>query len=383
MTRHPHTLLLAALSLGPVLAQHELPSNAHTPDVHDHGSEPTAPTLELGLVFDATLDHRALDDQADGFSAEVRTLGLTLAGRAGDDWRVNATIVHETDGVELEEAFATYHGLGDRTSARAGRFFIDFGREMRLHVHDLPTPDRPGVLAAYLGAEAPGTGVQLARRWPTSERASVRASLGVFTDLKGHRHEDEAASAEVAFAERVEADEVGLTARLSWRAALEDERHVSAGLSARHLADFALADELSGLRAEGLTNTVYGIDLSFESRGWAVGGEALVNSGHLGAETQGASLAVVEGDAHGFYVWGERRFESGHAVGLLVGSFEHPEAGLPSEDEWTAYYSRTPNDSARLRFAATQRESDDAGSSTRLLVQLTLFAGSHAHGALD
>lgn len=343
----------------------------------------------IGAVLDAFADWLDADGGEDGLDADVRSFEVTLNGRVDPSWWAYAVVVAADEEVEVEEAAAHYTGLDSRTTLRFGRFFADFGKQMQAHVHDLPYPDRPGVLAEYLGEELPGVGAQVDHWWPTGDASALRASFAVFADLETHGHgEAEPEGAEVALADRKDADELALTARLTQFLDVGANGVLQWGLSARHLPEFAFVDEANALEAEGLANTVVGLDLTFGLdaedglSGWTFGGEYLVQTGDLSAEANGGltALDVLDDDVAGFYVWGERRFDQRHAAGLLFSQFEHPEADAPEDLEVTAYYTRNMTEFARLRFALSQLDSDEDGDATRALVQLTTYFGPHAHG---
>src|SRR5207248_2602866 len=74
-------------------------------------------------------------------------------------------------------------GLGGQATIRAGRFFMDFGKQMQTHVHELRTIERPLVFRAYLGEEVKGDGVQWDSWTSVGDKTALRWSLGVFNNL--------------------------------------------------------------------------------------------------------------------------------------------------------------------------------------------------------
>ena len=93
---------------------------------------------------------------------------------------------------------------------------------MQAHTHDLPTFERPGVLAEYLGEELSGTGIQADHWWVTGDESALRASVGLFGAFElehehneaGEDHSDDEGP-ELALPGRKEIDEFGLTARVT------------------------------------------------------------------------------------------------------------------------------------------------------------------------
>lgn len=394
------TLLCASFALGgPALAQQPAfttPGMPVRPAAAGDGSGQTDRFTNtfnpaIGAVLDAVFDWVDADSGEDGFDAEVRSFELTFNGRVDPSWWAYATVVADTEEIEVEEAAAHYTGFDSNTTVRFGRFFVDFGKQMQAHTHDLPYPDRPGVLREYLGDELPGVGAEVDHWWATSDTSALRASFGLFADLEGghgHGEEEEVEGVEQSFGDRKDLDAFALTARVTQFMDIGERSVFQWGLSGRYLPEFGYVDEVNMLEARELSNTVFGLDLTYglDSEdglsGWTFGGELLVQTGDLSAEADAGltALEVFDDDVTGFYVWGERRFDAKHSAGVLFSSFEHPEPGAPTEDEVTAYYTRYMSEFARLRFAASQLWSDEDGDSTRLLVQLTTYFGPHAHG---
>ncbi|QDU85993.1 hypothetical protein Pla163_31400 [Planctomycetes bacterium Pla163] len=341
----------------------------------------------IGAVIDAIGDWSDPDAGEDGFDIDLRTLELGVNGRIDPNWWGYAVLVGSEE-FEVEEAAAHYTGFDSNTTLRFGKFFADFGKQMQVHVHDLPYPNRPGVLAEYLGDELPGVGAQIDHWWETGDTSALRVSFGVFSELGGeHGHGEEEEGPELALADRRDLGDMALTARVTQFMDVGANAVFQWGASARHFGDFSFEDETNGLSAVGLSNTVYGVDLTLGIdddsglSGWTFGGEYLVASGDIGAEVVNpTTLAVFDDDVAGYYAWGERRFDRFNSAGVLLGSYEHPEEGTPTEDELTAYYTRNMSEFARVRLFATLNDSEEDGDTTTVGVQLTGYFGPHSHG---
>lgn len=347
----------------------------------------------IGAVIDAFADWSDPDGGEDGFDMSLRSLELTLNGRIDPNWWGYAVMVGAGEEFEVEEAAAHYTGFGDNTTVRLGRFFADFGKQMQVHVHDLPYPDRPGVLEEYLGEELPGIGVQFDHWWATGDASALRASFGVFSELgggHGHGDEEEEEGLELDLGGRRDAGDMAFTARVTQFMDIGDNTVFQWGASARHYGDFTFEDDENALTAEELSNTVYGIDLTLgiddESglSGWTFGGEYVMATGDIGGELDDpvtpTAIEVLDDDVSGFYVWGERRFDQFNSAGLLFGTFEHPEAEKPTDDEFTAYYTRNLSEFARVRLFATFDDSEEDGETTTVGLQFTGYVGPHSHG---
>lgn len=347
----------------------------------------------IGALLDGFGDYIVTDDdEAEGLDLYLRSFEMTVNGRVDPNWWGYAVIVYADEEVTLEEAAVTYSGFEDNTTLRFGRFFVDFGKQMQAHLHDLPYPDRPGVLAEFLGEELPGIGMQADHWWATGESSALRASLGLFSqfELGGHGHGEEDGEPDeptIGQPERKEASELGLTARMTQFMDVGKTGVFQWGASARHIGAYSFEDEASGGAIEDLSTTTYGLDATygFDSddglSGWTFGAEYLVATGELGAEFDAGTGAatVLDDTKSGYYVWAEHRADIQNTYGLLLSSFEHLED--PTDElQLTAYYTRYFSEFARLRFAVSHADIEDAEDSTRFLVQLTTFFGPHAHG---
>ena len=83
-----------------------------------------------------------------------------------------------------------YIGLGGHNTLRAGRFFVDFGKQMQTHVHELRTLERPLVLRTYLGDEVKGDGLQCDHWFARGRKTAVRWSIGAFASLLPEEEEE-------------------------------------------------------------------------------------------------------------------------------------------------------------------------------------------------
>ena len=358
----------------------------------------------IGGVIDSWL--RWIDPDAagaeDGVSIELRSAELTFNTWIDPNTWAYAVIVGEPEeGFEVEEAAAIYQGFEGNSSLRAGRFFVDFGKQMQAHVHDLPTFERPAVLREYLGDELGGTGVQYDNWFSSGEKGAIRYSIGVFDSLaEGHGHGEEEGEegASPTTAELKDIDELSLTARLTGFHDVGENAILQWGISARALPEFAFdadLDDGTELTSEGLSNNILGLDLTYGwtnesgNSGWTFGGEFLMFDGDIGAEVNDNGtpgnladdfLDVLDDDRSGFYVWADHQMSERNSIGVLFSDFEHPEEGAPSESEIVAYYTRNLTELSRLRFGVSLNDSDEDGETTAFLVQYTNFFGSHAHG---
>lgn len=344
----------------------------------------------IGFVFDFLGSYTTEDgDGEDGFDLELRTLELNGAAYVDPDAWAYAVIVAGEEEIGVEEAAVIYSGLGGHHDLRAGRFFVDFGKQMQAHVHDLRTIDRPLVLREYLGDELGGDGIQWDNWFAPSDTIAVRYSLGVFQSLAGEAEED----AEVAISEpsRKHASELGYTARVTGFSDIGNRSILQLGGSGRFLPSFTLeaADE-SVAPLDDNSNTVFGADLTY---GWTsetgnqkltAGGEWLIDTGDIGATVadtaDGPALAVLDDDAAGWYLFADYGWNPNHGAGLQWSLAELPEAGLPEVNEYDAYFTWHMTELRRLRFGVTLQDVENGNDSVRFAIQFTNFIGVHSHG---
>ena len=341
-------------------------------------------------------------DETDGLDFRLRAFELLSNAWIDPNAWAYAVIRGDEEEIEVEEAAVHYVGFEGNTTLRAGRFFVDFGKQMQAHVDELAYPNRPGVLREYLGEELAGTGVQFDHWWASSDTSAVRASFGIFDSLAAHDHgegheeehgeDEDHHEAEIHMPGRSDFGDLNLTLRLTGFHDVGDSGVFQWGLSAREVPEFAFEymDEDSGdeFEAEGMANTVLGADLTYgitDETGvakWTFGAEALMFTGDIGAEfhEDDGELEVLDDDVSGYYVWAEHGLDMDNAFGVLLSTYEHPEEDAPEDTELTLYYTHQLSEFSRLRFALTQVDSHTGDDETALMVQFTNFIGTHAHG---
>ena len=409
----PRSLLLGALAL-PFLSPPShpqscgfrtpgMPGSAARTGQTDRFSSEFNPAI--GMVFDLVGDHVDTSGGStdDGFDLELRVGEMTVASWIDPSLWAYGVVVYAEDEVALEEASLQYVGFeGSNVTLRGGRFFVDFGKQMQAHVHDLRTLERPAVLRTYLGDELGGDGVQLDNWFVGGDETVFRYSLGVFGSLigEGHGHGDEEDSGEADpfDEERKDLDELALTARFTAFTDVGERGTLQGGLSARHVPEFGFEADGSaapGGTEDGLSNTVLGLDLTYgwldetATRGWTLGSEALLFTGDIGGEVLDNALSgdpsddtvdVLDDEAFGFYAFVDRAWDQRNSAGLQWSWLELPEDGAPELSEVELYYTRNLSEFQRLRFVTAAADSDVESDSVRFAVQWTGFIGPHSHG---
>ncbi len=374
----------------------------------------------IGLTLDLSgLYTDAAGSSNDGIDLELRSAELSFGAWVDPTAHAYANFNYVGDELELEEAAATYVGWDGNATMKAGRFFVDFGKQMQAHIHSLRTYDRPAVLRTFLGEELGGDGVQY-NDWTTmGDSTVVRWSLGAFGALVPHSHghegeEHEGAGGPELASEpifRPDLDELALTARLTGFADVSEASTLQLGASARYLPGFEIHSEDGYILAEvdqvasDLSNTVVGLDATWSwldesgTEGLTVGGEFLLIDGDLGGFFDPGSdglegdptadpadgaltdnrIAVIDDTATGFYAFVDYALDMRSSLGLQYSQVEVLEEGLPELDEWDVYYTHKLTEFQRMRFGVTRTE-HEGDTDTRVSVQYTLFLGPHSHG---
>ncbi len=341
----------------------------------------------FSFIVDGVFDHvdaRGDAETEEGLNLEMRT--LEFMAQSWVDPNAWAYFIAATEGEELavEEAAVHYTGLGGNHTLRVGRFFLDFGKQMQTHVHELRTLERPLVLRTFLGDEVKGDGLQWDCWTPVGDTAAVRWSLGGFATLLPEGEED---GPEFAVATRQDAKDLSGSARVTGFMDVGERGVLQLGASARWIPRFDVSDDTG--TQEDLSSTVWGLDLTY---GWTsddaltvvtVGGEYLLNSGDTILEFDGGGALVGSSRASqsGFFVFAEYAWDKRHAVGLQFSLLELPLADEPTASETELYYSRWFSEYHRLRLALADHRSDGPeGDSVRVALQYTATLGAHGHG---
>ena len=354
----------------------------------------------ISFTVDALAEHTWFDGATkDGFALSLRRFdALAAAWIDPEAWAYAAVAYHDGGELALEEAAVEYVGLPGNHTLRAGRFFVDFGKQMQMHVEELRTVDRPLVLRTYLGEELGGAGVMWNHFTTVGEESLVRYSLGAFQSLLPHEHAHahadagHAHEAERLLDDRAKADELNFTARLTGMRDIGDRGILQLGGSARWIPDFTYRathehdGETEVFEQAGLRNAVYGVDLTYGWTAdsgietWTLGGEWLLQDGDLSAHLHDEELEVFKGSVQGLYGFADYKWSLTSAAGVQYGLVEMPEEGKPRTAEYDAYYTHWFSEFLRMRFALTYLDPRGGEESIRLALQFTGIVGPHSHG---
>lgn len=357
----------------------------------------------FSFIVDTVADYLDAGDAAaaDGFDARLRV--LEFAANSWVDPNAWAYFVGaaDADALDIEEAAVHYTGLGGNHTLRFGRFFIDFGKQMQIHVHELRTLERPLALRALLGEEIKGDGAQWDCWTSVGDETVVRWSLGAFRSLLPQTSEfpaldsaGEPLAQEVA--ERKDAGDFNFTARVTGFRDIGDSGVFQLGASLRALPAFRFVDATDGLSQDGLSSQLFGLDVSY---GWTgatgetrltLGGEFLLSTGDSAARVSDPdttpnsgdeTLAVVDQDLTGWFAFGDYAWSRFDSAGLQFSRVELPDGKRTGAHEIEAYYTHLLSEFHRLRFGLSSADLADGGDDDlRVALQYTATLGAHGHG---
>jgi hypothetical protein len=375
------------------------PANAaQTGDMSQASRFTSAFNPAFSFVVDSLASYETVEGtDNDGSEIELRT--LELGAQSWVDPNAWAYFLAASDGESLnvEEAAVHYTGLGGNSTIRAGRFFVDFGKQMQVHIHELRTIGRPLVLRAYLGEEVKGDGLQWDHWTPVGESSVVRWSLGGFTSLLPEEVEevDPATSAVQSVEDRKDLGDFNFTARVTGFTDIGSNGILQLGASARFIPEYAFTFEPSGDVATGLENTVWGLDATYGwtddtgLRKWTFGGEFLVDSGDNGAtitdvgsdgDPTNDTVSVLDDTVNGWLAFVDHAWNPYDSAGLQYSAIELPDGAGSDLSESTAYFTHRFSEFHRLRFELSQLDTDTGEDSFRVGIQYTAFVGAHGHG---
>lgn len=348
----------------------------------------------FSFIVDAAAEAVDADSGQDGLDAGLRSFELT--GNAWIDpyaWAYFVGVAEEEE-IAVEEAAIHYIGLGQNHTLRAGRFFVDFGKQMQIHVHELRTLERPLVLRTFLGNELAGEGVQWDSWTTVGDSTAIRWSIGAFANALAEVEEDDLtpSTATIETLAPRRGDDFTYTARVTGFTDVGDRGIFQLGASARALPSFEFVTEDAGAVGSDLSNTVFGLDATFGWVGatsvdsWSLGAELLASTGENGAALTGADstnpadYTVFDEDLFGWFGWVDYAWDRFNAVGFQYSQVELPDAAQSDVSEIEAYYTHLFSEFHRIRLVAALNDSDIDGETSRFVVQYTAVLGAHGHG---
>lgn len=332
-------------------------------------SAPTALNPAIGLVIDATAEHRAKT----GGQFNFRAAEMGLAASVDPFARAYTFITGSRSGIDVEEAAAITTSLPWNLTAKGGRFFADFGRYPKVHDHELPFVNRPLSIERPIGGESQADGAELSYLFPTP--FFLRGTVGGYNKIgaDNDRVDNEKSRAWSRFS---------FLGRLNTYLDLADNHNVELGSSLAYTPEVRVnhAKSFRALTGVDLTYRYQPLE-SLVYQGFTWGTEVLANS-----ECIERTLGCVRRLSLGGYSYGELKMNKTWSTGFL---FDYaPRIDSPGKKTigYSPFLTWNVSEFNRLRFQFTHaddhaRESkDDAGN--QFFLQWTTVIGAHTHGFL-
>lgn len=332
-------------------------------------SAPSALNPAIGLVLDATAEHKAKA----GGDFNFRAAELGLAASIDPYARMYSFITGSKDGFEVEEAAAITSSLPWNITAKGGRFFADFGRFPKNHPHELPFVNMPLSIDRMVGGETKADGVEVNYLFPTP--FFLRATLGGYNKI-GEENE------------RIDDSKPRSWSRFTYLGRLHtyfdvtDNQSIELGSSLAYTPSVRLEGDPSGGN-----RTLAGIDVTYRYQPLA---STVYQGVTVGAELFANSERVVLDDvakrrhAFGGYSYGELKLNKSWSTGFLFDrapSVASPGKKTNSYSPFITWYLSEFN---RLRLQYTygdDRLREDKGDGgNQFFLQWTTVIGAHTHG---
>jgi len=335
-------------------------------------SAPTALNPAMGLVIDATAEHR----NRVGGNFNFRAAELGIAASVDPFARAYSFITGSNTGIDVEEAAAITTSLPWNLTAKGGRFFADFGRYPKVHDHELPFVNRPLSMDRVIGGESQADGAELSYLFPTP--FFLRGVVGAYNKLgaDNDRVDNTVSRAWSRFT---------FLSRLSTYLDLTDNHSVEVGSSLAYTPSVRVSGPTS--RSERILS---GIDLTYRYQplesvvyqGLTWGSEFFGNSECFDRAGSPCDRRV----ALGGYSYGELKLNKNWSTGFL---FDYsPSIMSPGKKTigYSPYLTWNISEFNRLRFQFTHADDhvreDKADGGNQFFLQWTTVIGAHTHGFL-
>ena len=336
-------------------------------------SAPSILNPAIGLVLDGTVEH--LGKAGSNFNFRSAELGLMAS--VDPYARMYGFFTGSNQGVEVEEAAAVTTSLPWNLTAKGGRFFADFGRFPKAHVHELPFVNEPLSIDRMVGGESQADGAEVNYLFPTP--FFLRATFGGYNKIGADNEQ-------VSNLKPRSASQFTYLGRLNTYFDLTDNHSVELGSSLAYTPSVRLSGNPSGgdrilngvdltYRYQPLASTVY--------QGFTWGSEFYANSQRFAID----DVIAKRQQSYGGYTYGELRLNKDWSTGFL---FDYaPIVDNPSQRtlSYSPYVTWNLSEFNRLRFQysylSNNFNADKALNGNQFFVQWTTVIGAHTHGFRD
>jgi hypothetical protein len=325
-----------------------------------------------------------------GGNFNFRAAELGLAASVDPYARMYAFFTGSNEGFEVEEAAAITTSLPYNLTAKGGRFFADFGRFPKYHVHELPFVNQPLSIERMVGGESQADGAEVNYLFPTP--FFLRATFGGYNKIGADNEQVD------NFKPR-SASRFTYLGRLHTYFDLTDNHSIDLGTSLAYTPSVRLSGDASG--GDRILN---GVDLTYRYQplastlyqGFTWGSEFYFNSQRFPFDIEVPNVddpSILETQtvgkrrrSYGGYSYAELKLNKNWSTGFL---FDYaPMVDNPSQRtlSYSPYLTWYLSEFNRLRFQysylSNNFSADKAEKGNQFFVQWTTAIGAHAHGFL-
>jgi hypothetical protein len=333
-------------------------------------SAPSSFNPAIGLVLDATAEHRAKA----GGDFNFRAAELGVAASVDPFARVYSFMTGSKEGFEVEEAAAITTSLPWNLTAKGGRFFADFGRLPKNHPHEYAFVNTPLSIERMVGGESKADGVEINYLFPMP--FFLRATLGGYNKIgEGNERLDDTKSRAWS--------RFTYLGRLNTYFDVTDHQSIELGSSLAYTPSVRVAGDPSGG-----DRTLAGIDLTYRYQpldsttyqGLTIGSELFTNSERV---IQPNDLIKRE-QSFGGYSYAELKLNKSWSTGFLFDYAPSIESPGKKTLSYSPFLTWNVSEFNRLRFQYSffddkvREEKTDRGN--QFFLQWTTVIGAHTHG---
>jgi hypothetical protein len=336
-------------------------------------SAPSSFNPAIGLVLDATAEHRAKA----GGDFNFRAAELGIAASVDPFARVYSFMTGSKEGFEVEEAAAITTSLPWNLTAKGGRFFADFGRLPKNHPHEYAFVNTPLSIERMVGGESKADGVEVNYLLPTP--FFLRATLGGYNKIgeENDRVDDTKSRSWSRFT---------YLGRLNTYFDVTDNQSIELGSSFAYTPSARLSDTFGsdrGLAGIDLTYRYQPLDSSLY-QGVTWGSELFVNSEQRPLTLEDDSIVGKRRRSVGGYTYGEVKLNKNWSTGFLFDYAPSIDEPAKKTKSYSPFLTWNLSEFNRLRFQYSyfddkvREEKSERGH--QFFLQWTTVIGAHTHG---
>ena len=333
-------------------------------------SAPSSFNPAIGLVLDAVAEQRSKA----GGNFNFRAAELGLSASVDPFARVYSFMTGSNEGFEVEEAAAVTTSLPWNLTAKAGRFFADFGRLPKNHPHEYAFVNTPLSIQRMVGGESQADGVEINYLFPVP--FFLRATLGGYNKI-GEDNEQVDNTKSRAWSRFT------YLGRLNTYFDITDHQSIELGTSLAYTPSVRVQGDPSGG-----DRTLTGIDLTYRYQpldsttyqGLTIGSELFTNSERVMRPND----LVQRMQSFGGYSYAELKLNKSWSTGFLFDYAPSIESPGKKTKSYSPFITWNLSEFNRLRFQYSYFDDnvreDKADRGNQFFLQWTTVIGAHTHG---